>query len=183
MFELQNARATVRSVNLREIPGFEGDYAASDDGRVWSHAKKTGRAHSGRFLSPWIAANGYPCVALKRGGERHKWYVHRLVALTWIDNDQPAVRTHINHRNGIKHDNRVENLEWVSQGENNVHAIEAGLRRYRTALPIEALPEIRSRISRGDLLREIAADYGVSRTIISYVKSDRYAPSTLRQAV
>lgn len=55
--------------------------------------------------------------------------VHRLLAFTFITNPRPDIYNEINHKNGIKHDNRLENLEWTSRSENMKHAFEHGFWR------------------------------------------------------
>lgn len=176
-FSLSNARA---SEPLRPVPGYEGHYSVTDDGRVWSHRKTTGRAHAGRFLSPTTMPVGYRYVSLSKGGQRRKQYVHRLVALAWVPNPDPASRTHINHRNGVKADNRAGNLEWVSQAANNAHAVETGLRRYPVAVPLDQLGTIRARLDAGETHRSVAQSYRVSRSTISYIAAGKYALSAQR---
>ena len=67
---------------------------------------------------------GYQMVGAVSG---HATYVHRMVAETWLDN--PNYYTQVNHINGDKDDNRVDNLEWVTPSQNTRHAIRIGLRK------------------------------------------------------
>lgn len=78
-----------------------------------------------RRLSPYVAENGYVLVALKINGVRKKHPVHRLVAMAFVSGYAPKL--FVNHINGIKTDNRPENLEWVTPGRNTEHAWETSL--------------------------------------------------------
>ena len=101
---------------MKDVPGFEGLYAVTEDGRVWNH-------HLGKWIPPFYVT-GYPAVGLKNSnGYRRKYLVHRLIALTYI----PKPELVVNHRNGNKRDNRLENLEWLTTKENNWHAIRTDL--------------------------------------------------------
>ena len=71
--------------------------------------------------------DGYQKVNVSRPPQ----YVHRLVAETWIDNPNPNYYTQVNHINGDKDDNSVENLEWVTPSENHRHAYRTGLREVK----------------------------------------------------
>ena len=71
---------------------------------------------------------GYPMVAAGSGSTTQQ-SVHRLVAETWIPN--PNHYEQVNHINGDKDDNRVENLEWVTRSENMLHAYRTGLNKGR----------------------------------------------------
>ena len=94
----------------KDIKGYP-EYQISNKGRIWSKYRN-------RYKSTWINNRGYEIVNLiaVNGKWKHE-SVHRLVALTFIDN--PEHKPEVNHINHIRDDNRMENLEWVTHGENN----------------------------------------------------------------
>lgn len=96
-----------------EIKGFP-DYYVTDTGDVYSRNYN----HTGRIkkLKQIKSRNGYLHVTLNG----KQLLVHRLVAETFIPNNDKKLQ--VNHKNGIKTDNRIENLEWVSASENIIHA-------------------------------------------------------------
>ena len=81
---------------------------------------------AGYPLKVWHTNDGYQTVGV-RSRSTHMQYVHRLVAETWIDN--PNHYEQVNHINGNKDDNRVENLEWVTPSQNIRHAYRTGLKK------------------------------------------------------
>jgi predicted N-acyltransferase len=100
---------------LRYISGYEGQYSASRDGKIFSHKRN-------RFLNP-SNLKGYQRVKLrdsKNNQERKEKLVHRLIAETFIPNHENKLE--VNHKNSIRNDNRIENLEWTTRSENNQHA-------------------------------------------------------------
>lgn len=102
----------------REIPFTGGQYMVSRDGQV-----KT--AKTGRILKPNIDARGYERVCLFKFNREKRYKVHRLVAITFIPNADN--KPQVNHKDGNKRNNSVENLEWVTNEENMHHSRENGL--------------------------------------------------------
>lgn len=80
---------------------------------------------SNKFLKSRIDRAGYSTVRLNKNGQSSTQFVHRLLAAAFIPN--PKNKPFINHINGIKIDNRLENLEWVTHAENIKHAYKTGL--------------------------------------------------------
>ena len=101
----------------KAVPGYEGLYEVSDQGRVRSFA----RYKSGRILRPGRMPQGHMSVALGRGNSQ---CVHKLVLLTFVG---PAPDRHeCCHNNGDPSDNRLENLRWGTRSENIRDAVRHG---------------------------------------------------------
>ena len=103
----------------KPIAHFERKYDIHADGRVWNKGKN-------HWQSQTQNPNGYMKVQLQLNGVKEQLLVHRLVALHFLPN--PYGHPQVNHINGDKTNNTVENLEWVSQEENIQHSLETGLR-------------------------------------------------------
>lgn len=116
----------------REVAGYDGKYEVSSLGRVRSNWKYHGggrqviRIDRQQAMKGNLKATGYLTVHLSFPGERPRSpRIHRLVAQAFIPN--PSNLPEVNHKNGIKTDNRVENLEWVTAKQNHQHACDLGL--------------------------------------------------------
>ena len=100
------------------IKGYEGRYSISRDGTLYSHLRN-------KILSPCYDSGGYLHIRLRKNGSGSSYKVHRLLAIQYISN--PLNKSQINHINGIKDDNRLENLEWCTSQENVQHAFDTSL--------------------------------------------------------
>lgn len=157
------SNAVLPGEEWRAAPGFEGAYEVSSTGRVRSLARfRRGRGGrptrvTARLLKPTLA-NGYPSLTL--GGRCVR--VHRLVAGAFLPN--PDLCPEVNHKDGNKANNAVENLEWVTHRGNGAHASLTGLlavgeRHGRSKLTSEVVARIRGSDRRS--AGRIAADLNV----------------------
>jgi len=103
----------------RPVVGYETRYEVSNIGRVRSLAGRHGPYPAPRVLQPG-RTNGYPYVNLLLRGIQKTHCIHRLVARAFCFGYSPGM--HVNHKNGVRHDNRVQNLEWVTPTENQRHS-------------------------------------------------------------
>ena len=101
----------------KDIPGYENLYQVSSEGRI---------RRGERLKIPHKDRGGYLTVWLCKNAAQKNYKVHRLVALAFISN--PSGKMTVNHIDGNKQNNRVENLEWATHSENIIHANKMGLR-------------------------------------------------------
>lgn len=101
---------------MKEIKGFK-DYYITEDGKVFSKKRNI-------YLSPFKKQGGYLRVSLFNGKHNHK-SIHRLVAEAFISN--PNNYPEVNHIDGNKQNNNINNLEWCTPSQNQKHAFELGL--------------------------------------------------------
>lgn len=167
----------------KDIDGYKGLYMVSSRGRI----KRLSRIIIGRtgkrltlkekILSGSINFYGYRRFELTKDFECQGFSGHRLVALNFIPN--PDNLPQINHKNGIKSDNRVRNLEWCDNSENQLHAYRTGLRipviRRGENAPYVKLREVQVKnilkaIKNGGRVFELAIKYNVSQSTISAIK-------------
>lgn len=113
----------IDGVLVAPVVGYEGRYSASADGRVWAFPNASRSV--GRWMKPRVDKCGYPYVTLFKDGVRKYPKVHRAVLMAFSGGDAPPLQ--VNHKNGNKQDNRLENLEWVTASENRKHAFRTGL--------------------------------------------------------
>lgn len=167
----------------KAVPGYFGHYEVSNHGNVRSIDKLVNfwlgqRMVKGRNLIDWVLPCGYKCVALCRDGGKSSQYVHRLVASAFIDKyDESLV---VNHKDGNKLNNHVENLEWISQSANLVHALRTGLRNSQKGeasvhakLKESDVLQIRDMANNGVEHIDIARMFNISYSLVSSIKNRR----------
>lgn len=168
----------------KSIPGLPSIYQASSLGRIrcLPYVGKTTCRWSKNEIDVNFPLKILTCRNLtKKGYIRHKlnyvhWFAHRLVAITYLPN--PENKPQINHKNGIKTDNRPENLEWVTNQENRDHAKANGLisigENNNSKLKNSDILIIRSMLKDKIPQRVIAQQFNVSQQTISHVKLDSW---------
>jgi len=150
----------------KDIYNYDGLYAVSNYGKI-----KNCKRNLIRKLQK--SKSGYLSVELNKNGVAKIFRVHRLVAYSFIS--KTIEENQINHINGIKTDNRVENLEWCTCSENHKHAYKIGLKskkgekHHMCKLKNNDIFLIRKMYKSGILQRNIANTFNVSRQHISAI--------------
>lgn len=111
-------------MEIKDIPGFEGYYAINEIGEVYGLPRITIDRHKLplRKMKTFIGTTGYRMVSLYKERQQKMVRVHRILGKLFIPN--PLNKKTINHKNGIRTDNRLENLEWSTQSENVKHSYD-----------------------------------------------------------
>jgi hypothetical protein len=148
----------------KPIPGYEGQYEVSDQGRVKSFRRNS----EGRLLRPGRMQAGHVSVSL---GRCNSHCVHKLVLLAFVG---PAPEgCECLHANGDPADNRLVNLRWGTRSENNVDAV---IHQHMGKLTEAQVKDIRARLESKEwgIGRKLAKEYGVHESTISAVKVRRH---------
>lgn len=106
----ENGRSAAKQILIKPIKGWEDKYSITNDGRVYSY-------FSNKYLNPVLDKDGYATVNLSRDGISRKYKIHRLVAEAFVDNLNS--KNEVNHKDFNRSNNWFENLEWVTQEEND----------------------------------------------------------------
>ena len=175
----------------KPVVGFEGLYEVSSCGRVRSTQRYViGKDGKPQFKYSKILSQEekksndfhnrgkYKRITLCKDGQMIHKSVHRLVAEAFIPNDDPAHKTEVNHKDGMKNNNNVGNLEWTTPEENRLHARKSGFVcpplkiHYGSLAPNSVLTDelvikLRNEHSAGTNIKDLAEKYNLSKTTVS----------------
>lgn len=176
----------------KDIPDYQGVYQASNLGRIKALERKIIRKYRDGFIDCFIkkeqiikpvkTPRGYHHVTLanKNGSKQEK--IHRIVAFAFIGKS----KMEINHKNGIKTDNRIENLEYCTRSYNISHSFKTGLRFPRdiggeknpmNKIKKEQKIEILSMLKAGINQKEIANKFSISQSRVSQINTENFTRS------
>lgn len=175
------------SDRFKSIVGFE-KYSACTNGHIYSNDyNHTGKT---RVLKEQLNKNGYPYVRLVKLGKYYKKMVHRLVAETFISRTEENLQ--VNHKNGIKTDNRLENLEWCTCRENILHSYRVlgkkptdkmikdftirsrGENNPKSKINYDIANKIRADRENGSFLKDLSSKYKLSVSQVSQICNGKF---------
>ena len=179
-----------------DIKGYEGLYSVTEKGEVISHSRiinagyGSKRTIKGGILKQKIDSRGYPTVTLYNGG-KHNFKHHRVHRLI-MEHYRPVesmILLDVNHKDGNKINNAIDNLEWASRSQNIQHAHDTGLNKSRNSqkqkaaasktfikrrkLTFAQAQEVRKLYSNGKNQRQISEIYKVNRATIGLIINNK----------
>ena len=147
---------------MEPIKGYENYYHIDQSGNVYSVRKK-------RMLTKFTDRWGYHYVSMSKDGCNKFVKVHRLVAMQFIPN--PRKKPQVNHKDGNKLNNCVDNLEWVTNQENIQHAYDNGVKMgfKKKCIPVKQMDRSGNFIQSFQSMQEAAVALGIPSQYISEV--------------
>lgn len=148
----------------KKVVGYEGLYEVSNLGNVKRMKKLNNQHEPNTILKPFLTSAGYTRVQLFLDGKKKNHFIHRLVAMAFLDN--PQHKTQVNHINGDKVNNNLSNLEWSTPSENGKHSYKILGRTPIRKIDVVEVESIRNRYVNGEKLSHLAKEYQVSPSAI-----------------
>lgn len=156
---------------MKDIPGFP-NYRITEDGEVFSR-------FTNRYIKQKTDIHGYKSVALYVDKKRIDVGVHRLVMWTYVGVQGDGIE--VRHKNGIRNDNRLLNLEYGTRSENAIDRVihgnnyqSKGERNGKSKLTLSEVEQIKRRLATGDKPVDIARDYNVVKGTIYHIKNQTH---------
>ena len=160
----------------KDVKSYEGLYQVSNFGNVRSldreipafilNQEKVTRI--GKVLKPQVSNAGYEVVAFSKSGITKRFLVHRIVGKAFLKNEEQ--KEQINHKNGIKIDNVLKNLEWATRSENQLHRFEVLGHKDATRIGIKCITlgiETESTMEMNDILLSMGISSPSSNSVLS----------------
>jgi len=159
----------------KAIPGYEEEYSASSYGRIRKEKEHLGM-YSGMLMKSSFDGGGYLKVTLRKNGEKRTFTVHKLISSTFFGVNPDGMC--VNHKDGVKINNNILNLEYVTYSENTIHAFANGLMNKAIGERIS-----NSKITESDVhIIDALLDEGKSQTFIAKIYNiDQSAISNIKR--
>jgi hypothetical protein len=165
----------------KPVKNFEGLYEVSNNGIIRTIARKINLPSKGnstrlhpvkcKIKKQRVGKNGYITVALVVNDITHNTYVHRIISEAFVQKRDGC--NVVNHKNGIKTDNTIQNLEWVTSRENNIHALDNHLKPTGKNMKNEFIEEVILLKNQGLTNNKIALRLNSTESIIQGISSGR----------
>lgn len=162
----------------KPVVGYKGWYEVSDLGRIKRIKAGARNTKAGRILRLSANSKGYILVHLSRLGCRKTFRVHRLMLMAFVGLPKPGQES--NHKNGIKADNHLDNLEWLTSSENELHKFRIlglsnkGEQQGQSKLKNQNIPVIRQLLAERKLTQAaIGGMFNISPSVIYNIKDGK----------
>lgn len=161
-----------------DLPGEDWRLVSSIPVLLASNLGRIKRVETGRVLKIRVAPHGYNTISFSFESKKRLKLVHRLVAEAWLGSC-PSEKQ-VNHKDGNKSNNTPQNLEYLSPGENDLHAYRTGLKdakgekNGRAKLTEEVIKKIRALASNGDHYSQIARSFGITPSHCHAIITKKY---------
>lgn len=162
----------------KDVVGYEGYYQASNLGKIKSLSRVVNSCMGNpstrkeTILKSQIINSGYKVSTFCLDYNKRNFFVHRVVAECFVSNPQDLPE--VNHINGIKTDNRAENLEWCSRSENKKHAYRIGLRTAPNVVFIDGVVCAKKKTRQYDISGNFIMEHDSATEAARFIGIDRF---------
>jgi hypothetical protein len=175
----------IENTERKPIPGYEGRYEIDKQGNVYAMFDSTRGLKAGRRITTRVSPEGYVTTVLSKDGQGKTRTIHRLLMLAFNPVENSGT-LEVNHIDGNKSNNSLDNLEWLTHRENIHHAHYVifasiknqvrGVTHGRAKLTENDVREIRRLSANGSTRKSLGERFGVSSTNITYIVTRKLWP-------